>query len=381
MRALAVVILMFGVFATSQFATPTPTPIPSDTERALAVLKAINAARVANGLPPYAYNPMLAQSAQAHSEYMRDTGQVVHTGPGDLAPVDRVAATGYPYIRVGENIFAGIRGPDDAVHWWLTNDEAHRHNVLHPDMREAGIGAATAFNGVTYYTLDIAAQPNVLPVSINSADDVTKYPTVVITLTNETMWFGGGGRVGSAVQVMVSNSFDFKNAQVQPWAQYINWTLDTSNGVGLKTVYVRYIDALGTTADSQDSILYDPRANVLPSATPGPTMTSLPTGTWTQPAISPTLPITDTPLPTSTETSTSTTTPTATVEPTIIATTISTILATGIPSIQATPEIGIVPEAAPNEQSLRRIFAGLLIAGIITIVIGILVLMRGLRAS
>jgi hypothetical protein len=55
---------------------------------------------------------------------------------------------------------------------------------------------------------------------------------------------------------MISNSADFSGASTQPWAQYINWSLD-GNGSGLKTVYVRYIDSSGRTADSQDSISLD----------------------------------------------------------------------------------------------------------------------------
>src|SRR5688572_21140989 len=119
----------------------TPTPTPTEAELALRVLRAINVARVENGLPPYAFNLLLAQSAQGHSEFMRETGEIVHEGPGDLNPIDRVAMTGYPYIRVGENIYAGIGGPEKAVEWWLTADEEHRKNVLHPELREIGIGA------------------------------------------------------------------------------------------------------------------------------------------------------------------------------------------------------------------------------------------------
>src|SRR5574340_57612 len=129
-----------------------------DADLAARMLAAVNAARVASGLPPYALNPLLTQSAQAHSEYQRDTGQITHEGPGGSRAFERAAAVGYPGARVNENIYAGIGGPERAVEWWLTADEPHRHNVLHPTLREVGIGAATNAQGVTYYTMDISAQ-------------------------------------------------------------------------------------------------------------------------------------------------------------------------------------------------------------------------------
>src|SRR5687768_12015094 len=137
---ISVILLMMGVSAAA-----TPTPRPSDDELAARMLIAINEARVENGLAPYALNPLLTQAAQAHSEYQMEMGQISHIGPGEMTALDRVALTGYPFIRVNENIYAGgVSSPEDAVEWWLTADELHNRNVLHPDMREAGIGAATS---------------------------------------------------------------------------------------------------------------------------------------------------------------------------------------------------------------------------------------------
>src|SRR6187549_2197757 len=98
MKFLVSVLLVISVLG-GTFAQGTPTTQATEAELALRVLRAINVARVVNGLPPYAFNPLLAQSAQGHSEFMRETGEIGHEGQGDLTPIEGVAMTGYPYIR------------------------------------------------------------------------------------------------------------------------------------------------------------------------------------------------------------------------------------------------------------------------------------------
>lgn len=261
---LVVSLLLFGLVLSphSELADAQDT---LDIELAARMLSAVNGARIAEGLAPYAMNPLLTASAQTHSEYQRDTGQITHTGPDEARPYDRALAAGYPASRVNENIYAGIGGPEKAVEWWLTADEPHRHNVLHPTLREVGVGAATNAQGTTYYTLDISAQPNVLPAFINGDAPITRSETVILTLTNEEVFYGAG-QIGYATQVMISNSPDYSGALTQPWARFISWTLDTQR-TGRKTVYIRYMDASGRTTDAQDTITYNPRSSAtLPTA-------------------------------------------------------------------------------------------------------------------
>jgi hypothetical protein len=358
----------------------TPTPQPTDADIAARVLKAVNEARVANGLPPYALNPLLTQAATVHSQYMMDTGEVVHTGPGDTTALERVGATGYPYLRVNENIFAGMRSAEEAVEWWLTNDEAHRHNVLHPDMREIGIGVVSNSEGWTYYTMDISAQPNTLPMFISSDATVTPFPNIVLTLTNETIFTGGTGRIGYVTQVMISSSPDFAGATVIPWVPYANWTLDISTGAGVKTVYVRYIDAAGRTADAMDSIVFDPHSSLTGTATPQVKVTGTVTTTATVTATasaSPSPTVTETEIPTEIP-ATITPSPVPTETPTAAPTEIAEI-ATLAPILTEAP-IAAAPTEVSMMQRLRPIFAVMLLTGIVTIIVGILVLMRGLRA-
>jgi hypothetical protein len=254
------------------------------------ILAAVNSDRVANGLAPYALNSLLTLSAQRHSEYQAGIGQWTHTGADGSLSLQRALAVGYPASRTNENVYAGTSSPEEVVHWWYTADAAHRNNVLHTAMREIGIGAALGADGTTYFTMDISAQPNVLPLFIDSDAYSTSNPNVTLTLTNEFIFPGGPGQIGSVSQVLVSNSPDFAGASPQGWAEYIQWTLDTSSGAGPKTVYVRYIDPAGRTADSQDSIVlaeggpFPPAAPQPTSPPPPPEPTALPVLVTPQPA-------------------------------------------------------------------------------------------------
>jgi len=251
------------------------------------LLAAVNADRVANGLPPYKLNSLLTLSAQRHSEYQASIGQWTHNSADGGLSLQRAQAVGYPAIRCNENVFAGHVTPEQAVQWWYTADPAHRNNVLHTAMREIGIGAAADANGTIYYTMDISAQPNVLPMFINNDAGDTSNANVTLTLTNENIFSGGSGQIGQVSQVMISNSPDFAGAVQQGWAQNVPWTLDTSSGAGPKTVYVRYIDGAGRTADAQDTITLDPNFTAAAPPTAPAQPTAIPIAPTSAPAAQP----------------------------------------------------------------------------------------------
>lgn len=345
------------------------------------ILARINTARIANGLTPYALNPLLTQAAQTQSEYQRDTGQVSHEGPGGNRALDRVLATGYPAVRANENIYAGMGGPDQAVNWWLGSTAGHVQNILHAVMREVGIGAALNADGLTYYTVVFSAQPNVLPAFINNDAYSTSDPSVVLALTNEGIFSGGAGRIGRAVQVQISNTPDFANAVVQPWAQYMTWTLDTGTGGGFKLVYVRYIDAAGRTADSQDSIVLDSAGGVV-VAVP----TSMPTALLPPTAAIIPQPTAGAPQPTGVPTVMATSSPThlpawtATVEITPSATRYITR-----PSMTLTPALdapaGPTTVLGISVQAIRTVLWVTLGLGLVCIVLGNFTLIRSRHSA
>jgi uncharacterized protein YkwD len=155
-----------GTPTTTSAATPTALPAP-DPAIIEYLLTNINAARAANGLPPYVLNDLLTMAAQLHSQDVAEQasrlhGQgegyhtvVSHTGSDGSSAAERVAATGYPAARVSEDIYAGRGGPQVALSWWLA-DPDHRSSILHPIYREIGIGAAPGPEELVVYTLDFA---------------------------------------------------------------------------------------------------------------------------------------------------------------------------------------------------------------------------------
>jgi uncharacterized protein YkwD len=341
------------------------------------ILAGINTARIANGLTPYALNPLLTQAAQTQSEYQRDTGQVSHDGPGGNRALDRVLATGYPAVRANENIYAGMGGPNQAVNWWLGSTAGHVQNILHAAMREVGIGAALNADGLTYYTVVFSAQPNVLPAFMNNDAYSTSDPSVVLALTNEEIFSGGAGQIGRAVQVQISNTSDFANAVVMPWAQYVSWTLDTSTGDGFKVVHVRYVDAAGRSADSQDSIVLDTAGGVVivvPTLMPGampPTAAVIPQPTVVAPQLTavPAATVTSSPTSLPTQATTAITpSPTRYISRTPIPLT-PTVVAVARPVTVLGIPAGVI----------RAVLWGALGLGLVCIVLGNLTLIRSRR--
>ena len=120
---------------------------------------------------PLVPNPLLHESARAHSQWMLDADIFNHTGAGGSQPFDRMVAAGYvftPPYAAGENIaFSGTTGPlaqrvayIDDHHRGLFLSSSHRTNIANPDYREIGIAQVTgAFTqGTTTYNASMLTQ-------------------------------------------------------------------------------------------------------------------------------------------------------------------------------------------------------------------------------
>ncbi|NCC33122.1 MAG: CAP domain-containing protein [Chloroflexia bacterium] len=103
------------------------------------VLAATNAYRVQAGCAPLTLSPLLATSAQRHTDDMASNNFVSHTGSDGSSPWDRIRATGYTYSRAAENIAAGYTCPLQVVEAWY-NSDGHRGNMLNCALTEIGIG-------------------------------------------------------------------------------------------------------------------------------------------------------------------------------------------------------------------------------------------------
>ncbi len=108
---------------------------------AAAVIRLTNDERRKRGLPVLAPNRNLTKSAQFHADYMAGNDCFAHRCPKEPALAQRAKNAGYRYRSVAENIAAGAPTPEEVVEGWM-NSPGHRANILHPRMREIGIGYA-----------------------------------------------------------------------------------------------------------------------------------------------------------------------------------------------------------------------------------------------
>lgn len=103
------------------------------------VLTLVNQHRQQAKLKPLKLNAQLNASAQAHSQDMALNDFFGHRGSHGSMADNRILAAGYNYAVVGENIAAGFATPEATVQAWM-NSPSHRKNVLHPLMKEMGVG-------------------------------------------------------------------------------------------------------------------------------------------------------------------------------------------------------------------------------------------------
>jgi uncharacterized protein YkwD len=84
---------------------------------------------------------MLQNSAKRHTEDMALRDFVSHVNPDGASLGDRVEAEGYPVWRLGENIAAGYRTPEDVVDAWMAS-QGHCANIMNPVYTQIGVGYA-----------------------------------------------------------------------------------------------------------------------------------------------------------------------------------------------------------------------------------------------
>jgi hypothetical protein len=138
----------------------------SEIATAHAVICLIDAERAARGLPALREAALLDLAAGRFAAQMVALRFFDHTAPDGSELEDRVAATGYAALSVGEDIGEGA-GADASsaaamVAMWM-DSAPHRANILDPGFREAGAGVVLGDAGLggvadaVTYVLDLAA--------------------------------------------------------------------------------------------------------------------------------------------------------------------------------------------------------------------------------
>lgn len=129
-------------------------PAEADTWQAAALLL-INQERVARGLPPLTPNPTLEAVAARYACDMIAGDFFAHVDPATGGTLgDRIAASGYDYQVVGENLAAGQRTPREVVQDWMASD-SHRENLLDQRFIEAGLSVRAGGRYGYYWVLEL----------------------------------------------------------------------------------------------------------------------------------------------------------------------------------------------------------------------------------
>jgi LysM repeat protein len=147
------------------------------------LIDAVNALRIANGLPPYNVHSILMGTAQAQADYMAAARTVTHYGPDGSRPYQRALAAGYPLAGdlsqggfMSENIIAGTNlSAQEAVSAWQ-GDAPHLHTMLSTYAQDIGAGVATVGDYV-YYVIDVALATGSVPRYTPGPDGT--FPTAV----------------------------------------------------------------------------------------------------------------------------------------------------------------------------------------------------------
>jgi uncharacterized protein YkwD len=111
------------------------TPIRVDAGRAAGL---ISAYRAQNGLGPVRVDSRLMSAAADYAQAMGERDRIDHKIGGSLPK--RVAASGYDWGAVAENLAAGYSSLDDAMAGWRASG-GHRQNLLNPHATEIGVAA------------------------------------------------------------------------------------------------------------------------------------------------------------------------------------------------------------------------------------------------
>ncbi|MGB7184438.1 MAG: CAP domain-containing protein [Burkholderiaceae bacterium] len=110
-------------------------------------------------VPSVQWNTLTEAAAQAHSQFMKDSNNLSHTGQNGSSVGDRLTAAGYTWSAVGENIAAGYPTGAAVVQGWIDSVD-HCRNLMSSNFRHLGVavvqGAATNNYG-QYWTMVLAS--------------------------------------------------------------------------------------------------------------------------------------------------------------------------------------------------------------------------------
>jgi uncharacterized protein YkwD len=115
-------------------------------------LDRVNSARIKAGSPPVSLDARLMEAARAHASAMAVAGRLGSESPDGVSVHQRVTASGYAYLTVGEQLVSGPRTPAEFVEYCLSADRS-RLILCEPRFLHTGLAqAADPRTGDQYWT-------------------------------------------------------------------------------------------------------------------------------------------------------------------------------------------------------------------------------------
>jgi uncharacterized protein YkwD/stress response protein SCP2 len=133
-------------------AAPAPGGGSRADDRSDGFLDRVNSARAASGSPPVSLDARLTAAARAHASAMAVAGRLGSESPDGVSVHQRITASGYAYLTVGEHLVSGPRTPAEFVEYCLSADRS-RLTLCGPQVTHVGLAqAADPRTGDLYWT-------------------------------------------------------------------------------------------------------------------------------------------------------------------------------------------------------------------------------------
>ena len=123
------------------------------------VIQLTNVERADRGFRPLTVHPRLQDAATWLATDMAAHQSLSHTDSTGRRMTARLIQFGYANAQImAENIAVGPTTAQEAVQLWMQSTQ-HRHNLLHPDVREIGVGyAVDSRTGQSYWVQDFGSR-------------------------------------------------------------------------------------------------------------------------------------------------------------------------------------------------------------------------------
>ncbi|GGJ29748.1 CAP domain-containing protein [Streptomyces brasiliensis] len=138
-----------GAAVTDAARPPRPTAPPAPDPDGF--LGLVNSARAQAGSPPIDLDARLTSAARAHAAALAAAGRLDTESQDGTSVHQRISATGYTYVTVGEHLVSGPRTPAEFVAYCLRTEQARR-TLQDPAFTHAGLAYVRGRTGDTYWT-------------------------------------------------------------------------------------------------------------------------------------------------------------------------------------------------------------------------------------